>query len=228
MGFFDRLMGKGDSAGKSSSRPKSVSPHSTQFAHSHTGPQSTTSAQSQHSLRKDLLKVVLRETLMRNGIPANWISADLLRATSPKREPGVHVRFLLRQWDPRLMLYGVAFEQNFYKRLVAMDPQAASWLMGISWQFAMEDLSQCPPLPHPGSWTSQEEAALSAAGVAAAAAAATAAAGPAGDVIAGPVVIPKGQDEVRADLEKLLAVRDQDMKKHSDDGGFQATQPIQL
>ena len=62
MGILDGSFfrwGKSDGAGKSSSKPKSVSPHSTQFAHSHTGPNSTNSAQSQHSLRKDLLKVVL-------------------------------------------------------------------------------------------------------------------------------------------------------------------------
>ena len=35
-----------------------------------------------------------------------------------------------------------------------------------------------------------------------------------GDVIAGPVVIPQPQDDVRGDLERLLALRDEDLRRH--------------
>jgi hypothetical protein len=228
MGIFEgslfRWLGKPASKPAGAARPKTSrsAANSTQFVQSHSGPTSTSSASSQHAVRKDLLKVVLRETLMRNGIPASWIGADLLRSTSPKRgEPGIHVRLLVRHWDSRLMQCSVAFEQNFYRRLVAMDPLATNWLMGISWQYAMDDLSECPPLPHPGSWTAQPtptEAAVAARS------------GPAtsgGDIIEGPVVISPPQDDVRADLEKLLAVRDEDLKRKGTDP-FASTQPISL
>ena len=39
-------------------------------------------------------------------------------------------------------------------------------------------------------------------------------------------MIPQTQDEVRADLDRLLALRDDDMKQHSD--GFAPTRPVQL
>ena len=117
------------------------------------------------------------------------------------------------------MMCGVAFEQNFYKRLVAMDPMASNWLMGVSWQYTMEDLSQCPQLPHPGSWTAAPGEAPIAVPV------------PeifAGDVIAGPVVIQQQQDDVRADLERLLTARDDDAKRHGGRDPFASTQPISL
>ena len=216
MGIFGRMMGKaepGRAAGKGgNSRPPA---NSTQFAASQTA-HSRDHATSAHAVRKEVLKLVMRETLARNGIPESWLSADLLRTNSPKREQGIHVRLLVRHWDPRLLQHGVALEQEFYKRLLALDPLAPNWLMGFSGQFAMEDLSACPPLPHPGSWTAPAQ-------------------GQqvddkpttrAGDIIEGPVMIPQTQDEVRADLERLLSLRDDDMKKHGD--GFAPTRPVQL
>lgn len=187
--------------------------HSQQFSNSLSSQSAIGSAQG---IRKDLLRLVLRETLNRNGIPSSWIGADMLRATSRGgREAGIHVRLLMHHWDPRLLMHGVAFEQNFYKRVVAMDPLAPNWLMGISWQYALQDQSACPPLPHPGSWTAMpsEQAAP----------AARAAAG--GDVIAGPVTIEKADGGVRKDLDRLLAAQGGEERKGED---FAATQPIQL
>ena len=118
---------------------------------------------SQHSLspmaqqsasRRELLRLVLRDTLNHAGIPTSWIGADLLSATSRGREPGIHVRLLMKHWDPRLMPHGVAFEQSFKKGVLTIDPQADHWLLGISWQFSLADDRGCPPLPHPGVWTS--------------------------------------------------------------------------
>jgi hypothetical protein len=212
-GALGRLLGRPARSGKAARS----SANSTQFAASQQA--SMPSQASPHSLRKDLLKAAMRETLLRNGIPEAWLGADLLRTNSPARkEQGVHVRFLVRHWDPRLVQHAVALEQDFYQRLLALDPLAANWLMGFSWQFAMSDLSACPPLPHPGSWTAPTEADTS----------------PpddkpttrAGDIIEGPVVIPQSADDVRADLERLLALRDDDLKRHGD--GFAATRPVQL
>lgn len=186
--------------------------HSQQFLNS----QSSQSAQnSTHAIRKDLLRMVLRETLTRNGIPVAWIGADMLRTTGRGgRDIGIHVRLLMHHWDPRLLVHGVALEQNFHKRVVAMDPLATNWLMGVSWQYALDDPSACPQLPHPGSWTAMpaEQAVAPLMGYGG------------GDVIAGPVRIRRA-DDVKVDLDRLLAAGDDEKPKGED---FAATQPIQL
>jgi hypothetical protein len=212
MGMFDLLLGKkGEAPAKArNSRP----PASTQFEASQLSPGSA------HSVRKDLLKVALRDMLVRNGIPQAWLSADMLRTSSPRREQGLHVRFLVRRWEPRLMLHGPALEQEFTNRLITLDPQAADWLMGFSWQFALDDASACPALPHPGAWTAppapSEPAAL-------------APATKPGDIIEGPVVIPRSPDSVRAELEQMLALRDDDVKRHTQGGdSFAPTRPATL
>lgn len=217
MGMFDGALGRWLGKPRPAQRGRS-GPASTQFPASQQA--STPSQTSPHALRKDLLKAAMRDTLLRNGIPEHWLAADLLRTNSPARkEQGVHVRLLVKHWDARLVQYGVALEQDFYQRLLVLDPLAASWLMGFSWQFAMSDLSACPPLPHPGSWTAPvpqgrpdpvDDRPTTRAG----------------DIIEGPVMIPQTQADVRADLERLLALRDDDLQRHGD--GFAATRPVQL
>jgi hypothetical protein len=220
MGMFDLLLGrKPASAGKPRN---SKTGNSTQFGASQMtqgGPASV------NSIRKDLLRVAMRETLTRNGIPPGWVSADMLRTNSAKKEAGMHVRFLVRHWEPRLLLHGVALEQDFLQRLLTLDPQAHDWMAGFSWQFALEDTSACPPLPHPGAWiaplpTVPEHTAPASMH------------GPItqGGIIEGPPMLPaRPIDEVRADLERLLAVRDQDMKRQAESGDpYAPTRPAGL
>jgi hypothetical protein len=216
MGMFDMLLGRKPAP---AARPRHSRPApSTQFAES----QLTQGGSNSQSVRKDLLKVVLRETLTRNGIPPTWVSADMLRTTSAsKRETGLHVRFQVRHWDPRLLHYAVALEKNFTQRLQLLDPLAHNWLMGFSWQFALEEKAACPALPHPSVWTAPPEPS----------APAPLAPVPSsfGDVIAGPTALeqPRPLEDVRADLEALLALRDADLRKHAG-GGYAATRPANL
>jgi hypothetical protein len=213
MGMFDLLRGK---KAETAARPRNSRPPpaSTQFEASQMSPGSA------NSMRKDMLKVALRDMLMRNGIPQSWVSADMLRTSSPRREPGLHVRFLVRRWEPRLMLHGPALEQEFTNRLLMLDPQAADWLMGFSWQFALDDTSVCPPLPHPGAWTAAQTAPQQDP---------QSPATKPGDIIEGPVVIPRSPDSVRAELEQMLSLRDEDHKRQPQGGDhFAPTRPATL
>lgn len=216
----------------------------------------------ENSSRRELLRLVLRDTLNRAGIPTSWIGADLLAATSRGREPGIHVRLLLKQWDPRLMLYGVAFENAYRKRVLTMDPLAERWLLGISWQYSLADDSACPPLPHPGVWTSAfgeedtdvaglaEQSALrvpepvdllggsivisgpatSPDSSAARPAAAAAMRQPGRQPAPGMTTDPRA--DAKADLERLFAIRDEDLQRHSQPNPtarqFAATEPAGL
>jgi hypothetical protein len=180
---------------------------------------------SNSNTRRELLRVVLRDTLNRHGIPSAWISAEALATTARTGERGVHWRILVKHWDPRLLACGIAFQQALIKRVTTFDPLASNWLTGISWQFALDDESQCPPMPHPGSWTSAPQQAVKArdpepekeAGV-----------------IEGPVHIgvdaaPKATEhDARADLEQLLAIRDADYQKHSSAQTWASTEPAKI
>ena len=168
------------------------------------------------------MRVAGRDTLHHNGIPADWLRVEPLTMAAPGREPGLHVRIVVLHWDPRLMLHAVALQQNLVKRIALLDPECNKWLMGASWQFDLRDDSECPALPHPGSWTAPPPdlrhvtSPMPVGGVA--------------DVIEGPTRIPKPQPAAgtsREDLERMLAERDKDFQK-SDHGGFEKTQPMKF
>jgi hypothetical protein len=190
-------------------------------------------AASTTTARRELLKAVLRNTLNRHGIPAAWIGADMLVATTRGREPGIHWRLLVRHWDPRLMTYAVALQNSLIVRTMSADPLASDWLMGISWQFVLPDEDVCPPMPHPGWWTAAPTAAAS--GIA------DDATGGSADVIAGPNrqgadadPEPSAADaaaDVRSDLERLFAVRDAELRQNAERlaaAGMEPTEPRYL
>jgi hypothetical protein len=224
MSFLKRLFGSKSAPASAPSVPSSQM-HAQPQSQSHLSSRpSQQAAAAQNTTRRELLRVVLRDTLNRHGIPASWISADVLASTSRGGERGVHWRMVVKHWDPRLLTHGIAIQNALIKRVMTFDPLASAWLSGISWQFALEDESECPPLPHPGVWTSVPHAPHTIAQPAA----------PldnGGDVIQGPVHIgaaPKAQETgegAKADLERLLAVRDADFKNN---GGTEATQPMWL
>lgn len=214
MGIIDMLLGRKPAPTRTrDSRPGP----STQFDSQHT------QGGGSQSVRKDLLKLVMRETLTRNGIPPTWLAVEMLRTTTAKKEPGLHVRFQLRHWDPRLLVYGVALENEFTQRLLLLDPLARNWLMGFSWQFTLADRGTCPALPQPGTWSTPAEPSAPAPLATQPAPIASA------DVIQGPSFEARPLEDVRADLERLLALRDEDLRKHGGPAqAFAPTRPATL
>lgn len=115
---------------------------------------STQAPADHNATRRELLRVVLRDTLARHGVPLAWIASELLTAASRNRELGLHLRLQIRHWEPRLLPFLVALEDEIASRAASYDPHAHEWLMGVSWQFAVPDRSACPPLPPAASWKS--------------------------------------------------------------------------
>lgn len=220
MSFLRQLFGRDDPKAAQASRMFS------QFAPDGAA-DSRASAAELASTRRELMRTVLRKTLTRHGIPASWIGAEMLVATTRGREPGMHWRLLIKHWDPRLLAHAVALQNSLAVRLMRYDPLAADWMMGISWQFALPDEAQCPAMPQPGFWTAEQRRAE---------AVPVEPAEASGDVIAGPVRIATphvapadAKDSVRHDLDKLLAVRDAELKRHAEESGNpDATRPMYL
>lgn len=171
----------------------------------------------QSAARRDLLRVALRDTINRHGIPATWIGAETLVTTSRGvAQKGIHWRLLIKHWDPELLSYGVPFQQSLMNRLVTLDATAGTWLMGISWQFALPDESVCPPMPQ-RAWAAEAKAAAQ---PAKAVTVPTAAATPA-------PVQPAATANAKANLEQVFAARDAQLKGGAGDK-FQTTEPAPL
>lgn len=211
MGLFDRWLGGAD-------RPASNLPPPIQKTGFHST-QSSRAAPATQPARREALANALRDTLARNGIPPTWISGEMLTAKSRKGEQGLHWRLVIHHWDPRLLPHLVALQNALITRVHTFDPVAEQWLMGISWRLALDDESQCPPLPHSNIWTADwRNAPDTAPGQFVESSA---------GVIAGPVHL----NDPRADLERMMANADgayQAKAEDASDRGFQKTEPASL
>jgi hypothetical protein len=184
---------------------------------------------SKSGTRRELLRVALRETLHRHGIPASWVAADVLVSTSRDGERGIHCRLVLKHWEPRLLAHAVPFQHSLVKRVTTLDASAANWLTGMSWQLALDDESICPAMPPPRFWTVRPELEPLPA--------APEPEGGSGDVIGGPPqndaqASDSAEDPVRSpkvDLAQIFAARDADFKRRAGrDLDPQPTQPMFL
>jgi hypothetical protein len=151
-------------------------------------PVSVTPSASRNATRRELVRVALRDTLNRHGVPADWLGVEALSAVTHGREPGLHLRLVVRHWEPQLLACGVALQRGVLQRVLLLDPLAANWMTGISWQFAPTDESNCPDLPPPAHWKSLPADRPSAT--------ATASAGPSG--------APETAADRKAALDRLL------------------------
>jgi len=188
--------------------------------------QHTIEDNSDNGTRRQLVQMLLRECLRRNGIPSGWIECQMLVVNSRSRGPGMYARLVLRRWDPRLLTYAYAFQKELLAAVTQFEPQSTTWLHGVSWEFNVGDSCPYPDMPAPATWREPPASAVPAAAPAAAvlASAAPAEAAPAASA----------EDEVLRDLKDLqsmFAARDASMEEKAAAGGqadFQPTQPSGL
>lgn len=186
--------------------------------------------ETEHVAHYKLVQMVLRLLLRKHGIPGHWIELQELTVPGKVRGLGMHVRLVLKYWDPNLMNHIQAFQTQFLADIKRYEPKHKDWLYGLSWQ--LETGSSCPnpTLPDKPFWTVPGRPAPmpdASAAAAAAVAAAPAAADAAADAVAVAPVPPAPVDHSK--LERLFADRDQELEKNAQAGEgpeFQDTQPL--
>ncbi len=115
-------------------------------------PEASIEDNSDNGIRRQLVQVVLRDCLRRHGIPARWIECQMMVAESRSRGPGLYVRLVLRHWDERLLRYAFAFETQLRAAITQFEPQASTWLHGLSWELDLRSSCPYPDMPDPASW----------------------------------------------------------------------------
>ncbi|MBT9476237.1 hypothetical protein, partial [Polaromonas sp.] len=180
---------------------------------------------SENATRSQLAHVLLRDLLRRHGIPAQWIDMKMLVVSSISRGAGLHMRLIVKHWDPRLMHYAQALQNEVMADAVRFDPQASQWLHGISWQLEMADSCPYTTLPDKKFWL-DETAKLAAPMMAAAPVAAVA---PVAQALTARQAAEA--DDAEEDLNRLFFIRDQELERSSGDhapDGYESTQPSPL
>lgn len=190
----------------------------TQFHESE--PDSGSSQPSRNATRRELVQVVLRDTMRKHGVPSDWVECRILSSVTRTGRQGLHVNFVVRKAHDRLLTYVFAFQDSFERELTRYEPRARDWLLSIGWEFQDFDPAE---MPDPQSWVQSAPAPL-----------APLAAPVAGkgtlDMDAEP---PKTDEDVQRDLLALFAIRDQALADAAGqravppEGDFEPTRPFQ-
>jgi hypothetical protein len=209
MGLLNKIFKGPDRPG-----PDSVNPTGTRIVEA--DDQDDDAAEREAS-RRELVKLVLRESMRRHAVPSDWIDCRMLPVVTSNRKSGFHVQLVVKQGQASLLNYIPAFQSSLMAEVEKYDPRAWDWLLTISWQFEGITSRTGGQLPAAGGWNVRDAGAASAASVASGVAAAAALA---------------QQDEedadVAEDLKALFAIRDAVMKApgSEDDPAFAATRPV--
>lgn len=146
MGLIKKIFGAGEGV-----EPKLTTGSSTQFVESQMAVEKTKSRNAPH---RDLVKVVLRETMRKHGIPSDWIECRSLSVLTRQHKSGMHVQLLVRKADQQLLPYVHAFQESFWERILRMDPAARDWLFSVGWEFYGQAVRGFSDMPGAGSWDS--------------------------------------------------------------------------
>ena len=207
MGLLNKIFKGPDRSG-----PESEAPTGTRFEES--DDRDDDSIQREAS-RRELIKLVLRESMRRHAVPSDWIECRMLPVVNSRRRSGVHVQLVVKQGQARLLTYIPAFQSSLMAEVEKYDPRAWDWLLSISWQFAGITSSTGGVMPGANDWAARPPGS---AAVSTAPAPVDAAAEPE----------EEDDPEVAEDLRALFAIRDAVLKSPSDpedQPDFEATRP---
>lgn len=214
MGLIDRIFGNG----KEREGPSAAS---TQFRESE--PDSGDPQGSRNAPRRELVQVVLRDTMRKHGIPSDWVECRILSAQKSSGRTGLHVNFVVRKAHDRLLTYVFAFQDSFERELARYEPRAQDWLLSLGWEFQGFNAAE---MPDPHTWVHSGPAPLQALPDAPVARRGL-------DMEVEP---PKTDEDVQRDLRALFAIRDAAMAdagkppppaEKREPADFQETQPFE-
>jgi hypothetical protein len=108
---------------------------------------------SRNAPRRELVQVVLRDSMRRHGIPTAWIECRIVSVLSRNARTGMHVQLIVRDGVDRLLTYVPAFQTSFMQEIARFDPRAGDWLLSLSWQFQNLTPLMATKMPDPAAWS---------------------------------------------------------------------------
>jgi hypothetical protein len=154
---------------------------------------------AQAGTRRELVRVMTRDTLRTTGIPEGWVESQVLLELGRGEQTFVHLRLIVKQWDVRLLKYAVAFQNRLTAEIEQIDPSARQWLLSVAWQYQVGETCPFPDLPEPAAWQAPAASLQSA---------------PAPAAVMDLLLEDEEPDEVSEDLARLFAIRDANLPAH--------------
>lgn len=136
------------------------SPPKSDFKPSLASVSATPSSTQQHgNSRRELIRVVLKDTLRLHGIPLGWLACEVIVIRRASNAEEVHIQLVITKWNEQLLRYAPALQQQLLLGLDRFDPSVDHSSYVVSWRFSSDCGCPFPMMPPPTFWTKSAVAA---------------------------------------------------------------------
>lgn len=108
--------------------------------------------------RRELVRVVLRDTLRKHGIPADWIGFEITPLVNPAGGDAHLVHLVILKWHEHLMDYAPVLQEQLWQGLARFAPDTDRAQFTLGWKFSPECGCPLDAMPEPAFWTDREGA----------------------------------------------------------------------
>lgn len=110
-------------------------------------------SQMRTATQRELVRVVMRDTLRMHGIPLDWIGCDMLNLSHRAGDNSLLIQLVIRHWHEGLLRFAPAFQQQLMQGLQRFDPAADHSRHEVVWRFSPD--CGCPhtTMPNPEYWS---------------------------------------------------------------------------
>lgn len=117
-------------------------------------PSAPPSVRPHADIQRELVRVVLKDTLRRHGIPSEWLACEVQTINPNAKNEELHIQLVLVQWHELLLRYAPALEIQLLRGLDRFEPAVNhAQKCTITWRFAPECGCPFTVLPPPVVWS---------------------------------------------------------------------------
>lgn len=108
---------------------------------------------SQHNdVRRELIRVVLKDTLRLHGVPFGLLACEVIIVARAPGEDELHIQLVMMKWNEQLLRYASALQQQLRLGLDRFDPSIDHSRYIFSWRLSPDCGCPFPFMPDPRSW----------------------------------------------------------------------------
>lgn len=101
---------------------------------------------------RELVRVVLRDTLRKHGIPVDWIGSQIVSRTQTGQPTSHQIQLVILKWHEGLLRFAPLLQQQLLLSLQQFDPHTDHSGHTVVWSFAPHCGCPYTTLPAPGYW----------------------------------------------------------------------------
>lgn len=104
------------------------------------------------NIKRELIRLVLKDTLRINGIALGTLACEVILIARPPSDDELHILLVVMQWNEPLLRYAPALQQQLLLGLDRLDPSADHSKYVVSWRFSPNCGCPFSQMPDPSFW----------------------------------------------------------------------------